>query len=75
MMKMKDDIVFGFKNKTVVCSRDVRLNEKIINCGKAVQLPIIDEDKTNFESKNKKENTFKTILEIRQTMNSLLLFF
>lgn len=74
MMKMKD-IVFGFKNQTVICSRDVRLNEKIITCGKVAQLPIIDEDKTTFESKNQKGNPLKMILKISQTMNALILFF
>lgn len=40
------------ESNSVIYSRDVTFNEKMINCVKAVQLSIIHENKTTFEPTN-----------------------
>lgn len=58
------------KTNSVICSRDVRFNEKTINSRKVVQLLIINEDKMTCEYKNQGNSEERPA---KRMMNALIL--
>lgn len=52
---MMENNLWVQESNSVMCSRYVKFDEKIINSGKVVRLPIVDEDKITFEYKNEEK--------------------
>ncbi|GBL82719.1 hypothetical protein AVEN_263775-1 [Araneus ventricosus] len=52
------------ESNTVICSRDVRFNEKISTCGKVVHFPITDENRKISESEDQGKLEEKTDDEV-----------